>query len=227
MPTADGVFPTDDELRSKIQSYGWESIQSAAMKDEQQKLKYYKEQVKKLFAEKLIPEVAEPELEETIFFGVIRSDQVRYFVTRTQGEMTFRLVQEELTPLIAATNKILRAIGGGARPHNIVDNKIIIYERSHNHGIFSGRLVESAVRETIKANPKDSLVILLMVAFAIVSAMSHLGFKVVGLSMQSLDKLTFSIVALSLVSIIGLTLTFLNIRRSRLISWNYFDEDVV
>jgi hypothetical protein len=223
VPNADGSFLGDEELRTTLRRYGWEASATAKLPTEDEKIVVYRNEAKRLFADKVIPEVTEPEIEETIFYGVIRSDQTEFFVTRTQGEMTYRLIQPELTPLLSATNKLLRAIGGGKRPHNIVDNKITVYERAHNHIIFSGRLVESPFRETLRANPKDSLVMGLVALFVVLSTVTHFGFNLRILSQQDLDKLTFSIIAVSLVSFIGLAITYFSIKGSKLISWKFLE----
>src|SRR5262249_8463376 len=105
-PKTDGQFPTDEELQGKIRSYGWEPTDIARLEDSAQKSAAYKEKAKSLFTPEHMPEVAQEELEDVIFFGVIRADQTRFVVTRTPGELTFRLIQPELPPLISATQRI-------------------------------------------------------------------------------------------------------------------------
>jgi hypothetical protein len=222
-PTANGDFPTDEELRTKIRGFGWELPEIAKLSTDAQKADAYLARATALKERKLIPEVVSLELNATIYFGHILSDQTTFFVTRAGGEMVFRLIHPELPVLVSATKKMLAAVarsngGKGNRPHNIIDDRISIFEQEHDRIIFEGRLVEHPLVETIKANVKDFLVIIAAFLFVLLTALSHyLSLPV--LSTQDLDKAMLSIVALSVVSIIGLGTTFYKIRREKLIAW--------
>jgi hypothetical protein len=231
---ADGTFPTDIDLQNKIREYGWEPPDIAKMESTEEKLKAYRERAQPLFTAEQMPEVAQEELEDVIFFGAIRADQTRFVVTRTPGELTFRLIQAELPMLISATEKLLKAIGATnlvglplkRTPHNVIDNKILIYEKGHNHVILQGRVVESPFFETLRTNQKDAFVILLVLLFLMLRLISHTIIDFKFISAADFDKLTFSILAVSLVSLIGLVLTFIGIRRHKLVSWNLTSSSV-
>jgi len=222
-----GEFPTDEEVRVTIRSYGWEPADIASTTSEVEKVTLYKTKADKLFTEGVMPEVAHEEKDYVIFFGQIASDQTKFIVTRSvSGLITYRLLQEELHQLISATEKLVRNVISKSVfslkgvSVSIENNNILVYEKGHNHVILEGRVVENTFVETIKTNPKDALVMFLVVIFGTISFSVHNASENNLVTPDQMDKISLSVIAVALVSLVGIVLTFVNIKKNRIVSWN-------
>jgi len=225
---SDHTFPTDEDLRVLLRIFGWEQKEIAILKTEHEKIDAYVARGQELFTQQLMPEVAQEEKNDIIFCGFLSADQTRFVVTRSNdGEMTFRLLQPELQQLIRATEKIIRAIEAHfPKPEadeHIINRSILIYERSHDHVILEGRVIENKYLESLRTNIKDTIVVIsasiLLIILGIILFFSH--FTAVGSNvLEILSRAAVSIMVVFLVSIIGLYLTYRDIKTTRVISWN-------
>ncbi len=225
-------YPTKEELRSVIRRHGWESADVSCLASDEEKEEKYKQEGERLFEQ--MPEVVQNERNHVIFYGCVQSDAAEFVVTRsTEGEITYRLLQPELNRLIRATEKIIKEVEKdrhhieffSSSDEHIVGKQVLIYERDSDHVVLEGRVVENPTAETIKTNPKDTVVLILAAVFLVLRFASHRIFEIKFMSQEDFDKFTLSIVAVSLVSFIGFLITLFSIRKNRIISWDLKRKD--
>ena len=86
--------------------------------------------------------------------------------------------------------------------------------------MLEGRVVENAVLETIKSNKKDAAVVVLAIIFILFKITLSVIGNVPFVAEDDLAKVTLSIAAVSFISLIGLFITYLDIKKHRLIAWD-------
>jgi hypothetical protein len=223
---SDGKFPSDVEIRSILRTFGWEPREVSTVEGEEEKVEKYKAIGLKLFEE--MPEVAKNEKDDVIYAGFLSADQTHFVVTRSSdGEITFRLLQPELPKLIQATEKIIRSIEkekfSNRDDEVIINRSISVYERSHDHIILQGRVVENKIIEALRSNLKDTVVVGLSIVFLLILSVplsigllsqgSHIWF-------DSAVRVAISVAALFVVSLAGLIITYRDITQTRVVNWN-------
>jgi hypothetical protein len=174
-----------------------------------------------------MPEIANEEKDDVLFYGYVADDQTKLIVTRrVQGQITFRLLHEELPRLQASTEKVVRRVLGsslGEPGATIANERIDVYERNQNHIIITGRVIPRPLKETIRSNVKDSLLfvvpVLLALPIFVYLSSTTAAQTTATLSHGTLERLSTALLTTSLVSALSLFERYLYIRRNRLIDW--------
>ncbi len=222
----EGIYSDNHEVLKLLRSFGWEPAGIRDLgNDETAKEQKYKESAEVLFRD--MPEIAVEEKDYVIFFGFLADTQTKFAVTRTvEGQITFRLLHPVLPRLQSSTRKMVRKIIASRlsdKQLEISNQSIVIYERGFDHIILSGRVIPSAVRETIRTDRKDMLLfvgpLLFLVPLAaglvLVNPATH---RLLG---GTLERMSTALLTTSLVSLLGLIQNYYEIRRNRLIAWTF------
>jgi hypothetical protein len=231
-PTLDGKeisFPDNKDVLEMVRSFGWEPMEIKALgEDEALKEKKYKEFAENLFKD--MPEIANEEKDNVIFYGFIAADQSKFVITRrVEGQVTFRLLHPVLPRLQASTEKIVRKILAGrvdGRPIKIVNQSVLLYERGFDHIIMSGRVIPSPYRETISSDRKDVLLFLgpILLEIPTFYALNFLDPVAHKIFFGTAERVSTALLTTALVSFLGLLQTYLEIRRHHLIAWNLIND---
>jgi hypothetical protein len=226
----EGHFSADKEVLDLVRSFGWEPIEVRKYgDDEAAKQIRYKEMADELFTQ--MPEIANEEKDNAIFFGYIADDQTKFVITRrVEGQITFRLLHPNLPRLQSSTEKavkkILNAPFVGTKSLRVSNQSVVIYERGFEHIILSGRVIPSPFRETFRSDRKDLILFIfpliidvpLMLTLPFVDATAH------RLISGTLERSSTALLTTSLVSALGLLQTYLEINRNHIIAWNFTND---
>lgn len=216
-------YPKDEEILKVVRSFGWEPVEISHIVDEAEKTAKYKEMATELV--NAMPEIRAVN-QNIIFYGYIVADETPFMISRVvTGQITFRLLQPDLSPLLTATDRIIRRVIRSRiyeKSLAISNQKIVVYERGHENIILKGRVIPNAFRETIHTDRKDFL--LTIVPFAIVIPLISIliAFNPSNpLLGGTLERLSTALLTTSLVSALGLFQAYWVIRRENLISWKF------
>lgn len=176
-----------------------------------------------------MPEVAAAEMNAVLFLGCLQKQQTLFFLTRmNQREVSFRLLQRELSRLQSSTAQIIKdlisvdLIGGKRR---FEDVEVNIYERNYDRVIIKGRVITNPLYETWRDNHKDTLLfvvpLLLLVPLAfILEHADALAHSVTQFWHAELERVSTALLTTSIVSALGVIQTWVQIRRMKLIDWS-------
>ena len=227
-------YPEDEEIVKLVASFGWglveneaassaESNPSGDLKPAATKNKY-QHLGRGLLAQ--MPEAtAADEQNAVIFFGYLEDDKTSFIITRrVTGQITFRLLHQELPRLQLSTVKVVRRLLGSNafnNPLHISNDQVVVYERGQEHIIIRGRVIPKPWKETIRTNKKDFL-LSAVPAFLFIHVTAALGFldgNKQPLLHGTMERLSTALLTTVIVSILGLVQTYWDIRRNRLIAW--------
>ncbi|MCI0563769.1 MAG: hypothetical protein MN733_35290 [Nitrososphaera sp.] len=218
-------YPDNTKILSIVRSFGWEPLEIRALEDESAKQRRYKELAEKLFQD--MPEIAVEEKDDVVFYGYLADDQTKFVITRrVEGQITFRLLHPVLPRLQASTKKMIKKILD-SHMGNISNQTVVLYERGFDHIILNGRVIPRPLRETIRTDRKDVLlltvpVVLLTFLLAILLVANLSTFPLI---QGTVERLSTALITTALVSMVGLIQTYWEISRNRLISWNFVSEE--
>lgn len=220
-------YPDTSEIINYIRAFGWEPVEVRSLENDIEKGKRYKVLAEQLFKD--MPEIANEEKNDVIFFGYLSDDQTKFVITRrVEGQITFRLLHPDLPRLQLSSARMIKKIINSRfnnKPLGISNQSIVIYERGFDRIILNGRVIPNAGKETYRVNKKDTLLFLIPIAlFAItipviqfINSFSSPNQLVLG----TLERFNTALLTTSVVSFLGLVQTFLEIRNNRLIAWNF------
>lgn len=223
----DGGFPTDGELLKMIRLFGWEPREASNFDDDKTKLEIYTKLAEKHKLFDKMPEIANEEKDYLVFFGYIAENQVKFIITRPiDGEITFRLIHEELRRLQTSTEKVIRKLLlqelKGSKL-NISNQRIDIYEKDFNHIIIFGRVIPSPRKETIKITRKETIltIVPLCIAFPLVLFLtSHLSAEANKILVGNIDRSVTVLITTSIISALTILSVYWNIRKNLIIAWS-------
>lgn len=230
----DGLFPSDTQLTKIVQGFGWEPVELRTLRSGKnhedagvwtELYARYKQLAGPLFDQ--MPEVAAAEKNDVIFYGYVADDQTKFVVTRpVENQITFRLLHPVLPRLQASSKKIVRKILAERLFDDwlrIGNNRIVVYEREHDHIIVTGRVIASPWRETLRTNLKDVLLavvpLLLLIPVLLFLAQPHESNQF-SLLLGTTERVSTALITTALVSVLGLATTYYDIRRNRSIAWD-------
>lgn len=227
IPKSDGTgqFADNHKILEAVRTFGWEPVEIQLLDDDISKEKKYKEMADILFKD--MPEIAVEEKDNVLFYGYLADDQTKFVVTRrVQGQITFRLLHPVLLRVQSSTRKMVRKILD-SRFGEISSNNVLIYERGFDDIIFTGRIVPSPLREALKTNRKDALLFIVPLMFAapLLAGLVNINLEQYELLKGTAERLSTALLTTSVVSGLGLFQTFWEIRRHKLIIWNFSSEE--
>ena len=173
-----------------------------------------------------MPEVAAVERSSVVYLGYIGSEQAPLVLTRMiAGEMTFRLLNGELSRLQASTEEVIAAIltsSFGGAPLATSIPTVRDYERNLDHVIITGRVITSPSREALRANPLDAILfsVGMFLFFMTLVGLLAVSTGVSPVWYGTLERLNTALLVMALVGVLGIVTTWWNIRRSKRIDWS-------
>jgi hypothetical protein len=177
-----------------------------------------------------LPEVAEAEREQVIFFSRL-PDHGRLVVTRvSQGTATIRFIHDSLARLEKNSEAMIRELGkrtGSIDALDVQDGRVEIYERGQNHVIIVGRVISNALRETVRRNPADIISAVVTGAAAIVTlaimAFAHL--KQGAITTGTVERFSTAMISAFFIAVVNFVQHWARLNREGIIEWRPASEE--
>jgi dihydroneopterin aldolase len=216
-------YPTDEEISEKVFSdAGWADNKISKLPDWESKLKEYLSLSAPLFQNSVLPEAASVEDKDKVIFYGTMNKEVKIIVTRTNdSEINVRLIEPELLRLQETTESIIKTLKERYKTLNdskivIEKDRVIIYEKGHDHKIIKGDIVLNKISlNTVKKENKGNYILFL------VSFVASASFLVLYYYYQNqyTDKLSLTFLTIFATSFTKLIQTYLELKKYKIIKW--------